>query len=128
MRTTAFRVSRRSSGGVPARSAGRVRRASVALLLAGLTGTVGLATAAPSVAFEPASAPAEAAAPECVHLYAGLRYTHLHSECGEDHRLRVHYTFGEASDCRLVTAGGWHTFRGYGFDGDHPVAVEPCED
>ncbi|MBB0245537.1 hypothetical protein FNQ90_15860 [Streptomyces alkaliphilus] len=126
MRTTAFRVSRRP--------AGRGRLRPTALPIAVVTVFAALfGAAAPAAALDPApaSAPGQTVpttAPGCVHLYAGLRYTHLHSECEEEHLLRVRYTFGEVSDCRLVVPGGWHTFRGYGFDGDHPVAVEPCAD
>ncbi|GAB3128067.1 hypothetical protein GCM10027160_53280 [Streptomyces calidiresistens] len=130
MRTTVFRVSRRPSGPGRARAAGRMRRASVALLLAAVTGAIGPATAVPAAAFDSApegTTPTDVA-PDCVHMYAGLRYTHLHSECAEEHLLRIRYTFGEVSDCRPIVPGGWHTFRGYGFDGGHPVAVEPCAD
>ena len=78
------------------------------------------------IAARPVGATAETPAPSCVEYYQSWRYTDVHNGCQDTVSVTVEYTNDQWAPCRVIGAGGWVTFSGYGPDGNYVTGLWTC--
>ncbi|PWI12765.1 alpha-amlyase [Streptomyces sp. Act143] len=74
----------------------------------------------------PAGAATEVLAPQCVEYHQSWRYTDVHNGCQDTVAVTVEYTNDQWAPCRVIEAGGWVTFSGYGPNGNYVTGLWTC--